>query len=269
MLFLAVWPSGRQAAAQQVFRNRATTYLFPTDISDARAIWVNPAGLGIAREASVYGEASVGDPGSHGRLRQINAGFNSRGLAFGYQRDIFDDGTRGNTFRLGLAGGAGGLAAGFDVTHYRGSGAKETGWDLGVSYQAYPVLRLGLVMANLGQPTVRGIQQRLTFVPAATWHPRPLGPFGVSTLGRITPDAVESFAFGASWSAGGGTRWPVAVIARLDTDRDLRRGAFAFGISLGGENRFGAVLTAPGDISRLDAVSLYGLATRLPGPGRR
>jgi len=122
------------------------------------------------------------------------------------------------------------------------------------------------VTANIGQPTVRGIRQRLTFVPAATWHPRPLGPFGVSTLARITPDAVESFAFGVSWRAGS-TR-PVAVIARLDTDRGLRRGAFALGISLGGENQFGAVLTTPGDVSHLDAVSLYGLATRLPGPGR-
>src|SRR6267378_3393876 len=53
--------------AQQVAPNRAATYLFPTDVRDARAIWVNPAGLGLAREASVYAEVGVSDPGSRGR----------------------------------------------------------------------------------------------------------------------------------------------------------------------------------------------------------
>src|SRR5216110_2091098 len=110
----------------QVAPNRATGYLFPTDVHDARAIWVNPAGLGVAREASVYAELGVSDPGARGRLRQINAGFNSRGLSLGYQRDILDNGVRGTTLRLGLAGGAQGLAAGFDVSRYTGSGANAT-----------------------------------------------------------------------------------------------------------------------------------------------
>ena len=33
--------------------NRATRYLFPTDVTDARALWVNPAGLGAFPEASI------------------------------------------------------------------------------------------------------------------------------------------------------------------------------------------------------------------------
>src|SRR5213076_3503367 len=112
-------------SAQQVAPNRATGYLFPTDVHDARAIWVNPAGLAVLREASVYAELGVGDPGARGRLRQINAGFNSRGLSFGYQRDIFDNNVRGTTYRIGLAGGSGGLAAGAALTHYRGYGAHS------------------------------------------------------------------------------------------------------------------------------------------------
>ncbi len=256
--------------AQQVAFNRATAYLHPTDVRDARAIWVNPAGLGIQREASSYAEFLVGDPGSQGRLRQVNLGFNSRGLAFGYQRDMLDGGQRGHTYRLGLGGGAGGLAAGFAVAHYRGDGAKATGWDLGVSYAAHPSLAIGLVGANLGQPVVRSLRQRLTYIPGATWRPPAIGAVGLSAHARITPDSVDGYAFGLSWGTSSMTargtpvRWPIAVIARLDTDRGMRRAAFVLGFSIGGSDRIGVVASASGDVSRVEGVSLYGLATREP-----
>ena len=259
VLALSVGPSARLPA--QVAPNRATTYLHPTDVRDARALWVNPAGLGVLREASVYAEVAVGDPGARGRLSQINAGFNARGLAFGYQRDIFDAGGRGHTYRLGLAGASGGLAAGFAAAYYRGDGAKATGWDVGASYEWRPGLTVGTVITNIGQPVVRGVRQRLTFVPGATWHPTPAA--ALSAHARITPDSVAAYAFGVSWRAGQG-RWPVEIIARLDTDGGLRRGAFALGLSIGSRDRVGAVATSPGDISTIDGMSLYGLSTREP-----
>lgn len=259
---MAVWPSGRPAAAQQVASNRAAAYLFPTDVRDARALWVNPAGLGVQREASIYAEVAIGDPGAKGRLRQVNAGFNARGLSFGYQRDMLADGQRGHTYRLGLAGGSGGLAAGFDVTHYRGDGDKATAWDLGATYVAHPSLNLGLVIANIGQPMVRGLPQRITYIPGATWRPGRLAAFGFSTYARITPDSVEWYAFGVTWRTVG--RTPLEVIARMDTDRGLRRAALVLGFSIGGQNRIGAIASATGDASRIDAASVYGLATREP-----
>ena len=256
-------------SAQQVAPNRATGYLFPTDVHDARAIWVNPAGLAVLREASVYAELGVGDPGARGRLRQINAGFNSRGLSFGYQRDFLDNGVRGSTIRVGLAGGSGGVAAGVAVARYGGSGANATGWDFGTSYVALPGLTVGVVAANLGQPIVRGLRQRLTFIPGLTWHPAPIPAFAFSTDASITSDSVASYAFGVGWrTSGPSPRWPIEIIARLDTDRGLRRGAFALGLSIGGENRFGAVASAPGDVSHIDGASAYGLVTREPPPAR-
>ena len=219
-------------------------------------------------------ELAVADPGSKGRLRQVNLGFNSRGLAFGYQRDMLDGGLRGHTYRLGLAGGAGGLAAGFAVAHYRGDGAKATGWDLGVSYAAHPSLVIGLVGANFGQPIVRSLRQQLTYVPGATWRPAAIGALGLSAHARITPDSVEAYAFGLSWATSSMTargtpvRWPIAVIARLDTDGGLRRAAFVLGFSIGGQDRLGVVASAPGDVSGVDGVSLYGLATREPARRR-
>lgn len=262
-------------SAQQVVPNRATAYLHPTDVRDARALWVNPAGLAIQREASVYAEFAVADPGSKGRLRQLNAGFNARGLSFGYQRDILDNGARGHTYRLGLGGSARGLAAGFATTHYRGDGAKATGWDLGVSYAAYPGFTIGMVAANLGQPLVRGLQQRLTYVPGLTWHPNPIPTLGLSAHARITPDSVAAYAVGVSWRTarvspnGIPRRWPIEIIVRLDTDGELRRGAFVLGFSIGAQDRIGAIASTPGDVSRVDGLSLYGLSTREPTARRR
>lgn len=252
----------------QVAPNRSTAYLHPTDVRDARAIWVNPAGLAVLREASVYAELAVEQPGARGRLRQVDAGFNARGLSLAYQRDILDDGARGHTYRIGLAGSASGFAAGFAVAHYRGSGDAATGWDVGATYAWLQGLTVGAVIANIGQPVVRGLRQPLTYMPAFTWNPGPLPQLAFSAHARITSDSIAAYAFGLNWHpAPGGlgrSRWPLGVLARLDTDGGLRRGAFAFGISIGNQDRVGAVASTPGDVSSIDGVSLYGVASREP-----
>lgn len=255
------------AGAQEVASNRATSYLHPTDVRDARALWVNPAGLGVLRDASVYAELAVANPGARGRLQQLNTGFNARGLAFAYQRDVLSAGARGHTYRLGLAGASEGLAAGFAVALYRGD-TRATGWDLGVVYNRIPALTVGGVIANLGQPIVRGFEQRVTFVPGATWRP-PLRTLGLalSAHARITSDSVLAYAVGLGWQGTG--RLPIGIFARLDTDGGLRRGAFAVGLSIGGADRVGAVISTPGDLSGVDAASLYGLSTRAPLGARR
>jgi len=223
---------------------------------------VNPAGLATIREASVHFDLTVGDPGSRGRLRQVTADVNSRGLSFGYQHDVFDGGVRGHTYRLGLAGGSRGLAAGFAASMYRGD-TKGTGIDLGVRYEAGGSLILGAVLTNLREPTVRGFRQGVTFLPGLTL--RPLGPdASFSALARLANAGPPSYAFGARvrW---GKLRAPLQLLARLDTDHALRRGAFAFGLSIGsggGANTVGAVVATPGDVGHLDAISLYGVATR-------
>lgn len=257
------------ASAQEVAQNRATAYLHPTDVRDSRAVWVNPAGLGVLREASVYADFVVQDPGTgRGRLRQLSAGFNARGLAFAYQRDVFDGGRRGHTYRVGLAGGSKNLSAGAAMALYRGD-TKGTGWDLGALYtfEGAAALTVGGVIANIGQPVVRSLQQRLTYIPGATW--RPLGPAAALSLhARISPDSILGYAFGVSWQGSGG-RFPIGVLARLDTDGGLRRGAFNIGISIGGPDRVGMVVSTPGDVSGVDAASLWALSSRVPDQRRR
>jgi len=257
-------------AFAQVAPNRATLYLHPTDVTDARALWVNPAGLGRFEEASLHLDVTVGDPGSAGRLRQLTAGFHSRGLSFGYQRDVFDGGARGHTYRLGFAGGHQRLAAGVAAALYRGD-ASSTGWDVGLLYAAAPAVTVGGVIENVGRPRVRGSMLEITYVPGATWSPFG-GRAALSAHGRLTSDGVAGYALGIRAGVREGTSVPLRLLARLDADRSLRRTGLAFGLSLGGQDLAGVVATTLGDVSRLDALSLYGVSTRqlVPkgGPGR-
>ena len=254
-------------ALAQVAPNNTTLYLHPTDVSDARALWVNPAGLGHFPEASVHFDLTVGDPGAKGQLRQLTLGLNSRGLSLGYQRDLFSSGRRGHTYKLGYAAGRGGLAAGFGTALYRG-GTSGTGWDVGVLYDWTPAVSVGGVIQNIGQPVVRDSTLRLTYVPSATLQ---LAGRQVvlSALTRFTSDGVAGYGFGLRGTLRAGTSLPLGLLARLDTDRSLHRSRLAFGCSLGGEDAAGLVATLPGDAHRIDALSLYGVSTRRFTSARR
>jgi len=255
LLLLSVTGAGAQVAP-----NRSTQYLFPTDVSDARALWVNPAGLGLFPEASIALDATVGDPGAKGRLRQFTFGFNSRGLSLGYQRDVFDGGVRGSTLRIGAGFGHRKLAAGGALALYRG-GTSSSGWDLGVLYAWTPTISVGGTIQDLGEPRVRGELIPVTYVPSATVQLFQ-GGAALSALGRVTSAGVVGYAFGLHAQLRQGTHLPVGLSARLDTDRSLHRAGFAFGLSLGGQDLAGMVATTPGDVSRVDALSLYGVSTR-------
>jgi hypothetical protein len=232
--------------------------VFPSDIGDARALWVNPAGLGREREASLHVDLTVGDPGADARLRQLTAGFNSRGLSFGYQRDVFDGGVRGHTYRVGLGAGRGGLAAGLAAALYRGD-TKGTGWDFGVVYEPGSKLALGGVVRNVRQPVVRGVRQDATFVPNLTL--KPLGRLvALSAEGRITADSVLGYAVGARFQVGG--RAPLGLLVRLDADHSFRRAALVFGVSLGGRELFGTAASLPSGTTGVDAANLYGVIAR-------
>jgi len=247
-------------ALAQVAPNSATLYVHPTDVSDARALWVNPAGLARFPEAAVHLDLTVGDPGAQGRLRQLTLGLNSRGLSLGYQRDLFSSGGRGHTYRVGYAAGRAGLAAGFATALYRG-GTSSTGWDLGILYDWTPAFSVGGVIENIGRPVVRDSALRITYVPSAT-----LQLVGrrivLSALGQLTSDGVAGYGFGLRSTLRAGTSLPIGLLARLDTDRSLRRSGFAFGLSLGGQDTAGLVATTPGDAHGIDALSLYGVSTR-------
>jgi hypothetical protein len=238
--------------------NRALAYLYPSDISDARALWVNPAGLGRGHEASLHIDLTVGDPGADARLRQLTFGFNSRGLSFAYQRDVFDGGARGDTYRVGLGAGRAGLAAGLAAALYRGN-TRGTGWDFGVVYEPASKLALGAVVGNVRQPVVRGVRLVATLVPSLTL--KPFGPIAAfSADGRFAVDSVLGYAISARLQSGG--RVPLGLLVRLDTDHAFRRTTLLFGASVGGHELFGTAASIPGGGSRVDAANFYGVIAR-------
>lgn len=250
----AVAPTAAQTAP-----NRATRYLFQTDVQDGRAVWVNPAGTAAIRAASVYADVVVRGPGDSTRLAQITAGFSSQGLSFGYQYDDFDT-VKGHTYRLGLAGSAGAFVVGAAAAYYRGN-ATDWGYDFGVLFRASRQFVLAVTAANIGEPVVRDVRQDFLFTPGVTVTPA--GPaLELSALGRFSGSS-DGYSAGLRW------RLPApllgALLARIDTDADLRRTGLAFGLAIGDLDQVGLVVTVPGDLSALDATSVYGVAARPMG----
>jgi hypothetical protein len=253
---------GATLAAQAV-PNRAAAYLHPTDVADARAIWVNPAGLAGITAASVYLDLTTDHPGSRGTLGQVSLGFDSHGLGFSYQRDAFGGGARSHAYKVGLASGNGVLAAGFDLA-LNGGDSHGTAWDVGLTYRPNTMLRVGGAVLNIGEPTVLGVKTPVTFVPGVTIEPPGLAGRGaLSAHARVTTSAVQGYALGVRIAFG-----RVGTLARIDTERGLRRTGFAFGLSIGGQDLVGAVATTPGDLSTVDRASLYGVSTRHQAAGR-
>jgi hypothetical protein len=260
------------AGAAQVAANRNARYQFASDPGDARVTWINPGALGVQGTLSVNADLTFGleapyNSGTH--LQQLSLGFNSHFLAFAYQFDRLEDQIaggfiNGHTYRLALAGFHGRLGLGGAASVHRGGSDGGTAYDVGLQYRMGALVDVGLVAANIGQPTVRGTALTFTWRPALTL--RVLGEMiAAQAQSDIERDGVRGYAFGARVGLGR-ARSPLRLSVRLDTDDELRRQAFAFGLTFGGENRGAAVFTAPGDLSSGEAISIHGISERA---GRR
>ena len=247
------------SATAQVAVNRNSRSIFAADPGDARSIWVNPGALGLLGTLSVYADLTLGleppyETGSP--VSQISLGFNSFFFAVSYQFDRMPDpfgtgGTvRGHAVRAALWGRYQRLGAGGTTTWYSG-GDGGVGFDIGAVYRAGTVLDLGAVVANLGEPSVRGTDLRVRFRPALTVH-SPNEALALQAQSDLGTDRVWGFSVGTRIRLAG-VQWT----ARLDTDGELRRESIVFGLSIGGESRVGALASGNGDFSIADAVSLH------------
>ena len=262
-LALALGGAMHDAARAQVAPNRATAYLPATDVGDVRSLWVNPGGLAARPEAAVLLDLTVRAPGSGGRLAQVSAGFNARGLAFGYQRDNFTNGIHGHTYRFGLGGAARSFTFGAALALYRGA-TSGTGWDFGILYDWRPELTIGGVVRDVGKPTVRGVTLEPTYVPALT-----VRPLASRLALTAQAEAISSTVLGFAFEARAVLPAPsVSLLFRVDTDRSLHRQMLVFGIAIGSANEVGLVGSSPGGGAQQNVLSAYGVATRAPGGPR-
>lgn len=271
-------------AAAQAVRPRSTDYLFVATADDARALWVNPAGLGVVWEASVLAELVVENPDSGSlRLAQWTVGFNSRGLSIGYQRDRhgddpatpLEDGHSTDAVRFGAGFHIPNGAIGGSFTFYRPHtelSSTQRGGDLGLRYRPLPRVDLAVVLRNIGRPLVRDSIAPLTATLGVGWLAAP----SVLQVGFEASAAERPFASGYDITYRGGVELglpgalPLGAVMAFDFANDFAVTAWAVGVSFGGPDRLLGTLSgrAPGDAVRIDRFGLTGIASRR-APGRR
>lgn len=253
---------------------RSADYLFAASSGGARALWVNPVGLGSVDEASIMVEAMVErDPDEHYPLAQYTIGFNSRGLGFGLRHDTFHvpapSGDSlvsygGNTWRLGFGRGLGALAIGAAVSLYSGPDKKQD-VDVGLRYRMAPGLDLTIGMEHIGQPEVRDSSLRFGGMIGASWTMRN-GVFGLDASVEAHDQEVES---GYLMGYRGGVRLrtpgslPVALTGVLELNDGFEVQRVLVGLAVGGEY-LGALIGGGRESgsNTLTTLSLLGQASR-------
>lgn len=243
---------------------RSGDYLFAADAWGARALWVNPAGLGTVNEASIMGEAMI-ERNAEGDypLAQFGFGFNSRGFGFGFRRDRFGAIGSGNVWRLGFGRAAQNLALGAALSVYSGEETTED-VDIGLRWRAAPALELGLVAEHIGQPTVRDSTLRFGGRLGAAWSPLG-GLVHLAVEGAALDEAADGWlvAYRAGIRLATPGRQPITFHAVLDFNEDFDVTRLVAGLAVGGA--YQGVLMGGGarrdGTARVETLSLTGLAT--------
>ena len=264
-----------QVAAGQSVRPRSGDYEFASTVHDIRALWVNPAGLGIVADASIMAEFTLERPlGGDLRLAQWSAGFNRWGLAIGYQRDRFSEDPNTGTLRFGLALPFRRGAAGAAFSFYSGNAldtadTRDMGLDLGFQYRLLAPVNLGIVVRNIGRPDLRDSRAPITGAVSLALRAIPqhvLVAGEVLAAERLLDSGYEvSYRAGMQLSTGG--RRPFTLITAVDLGRGLAFDRWLVGVAVGGPDRVAALASggfqSPND--RLDRVSLGGVSSRTLG----
>ena len=255
----ALLPAGK-AIAQAAPRSQ--DYLFISDVDDARAAWVNPAGLGWIPEASVMGEMVLDRSTGSLRLGQYTAGLNSHGLALAYERDRSVPDSSMGIARLALGVPLGRGAIGASFTTY--GSHHNTGFELGVRYRLLAELDGAVVLRHLAPPGLRATPRPAVAVAGATCR---LGSAAVSAE-ALAAQRLGASGYEVSYRAGITVRaarpWPLALHAAADMGSDGKVHGWAVALILSGLDRVGVVAGAtPTDgLEAPQQFSAVGVATR-------
>jgi len=247
--------------AQTAVPNRATQLVFASDVTDARAVWLNPAGLSRPLFASVAADVTILSPFESGaEAVQWSGAASSRGLGFGYQHDrLQPEGVR-DTYRVGYGRAARRTAIGLGVTFHHGVGGG-TGGDVGLIYLVAPSLRVAADLSNIGRPNVGGAPLPLSLQADATWLPA--SALSLSAGMVATEDRFEQWAAGATLRLGG--RLPIALLARVDVPQETDEMRVSLGLTLGTRDAVQVGATAPKSFGQIDLLNVSGVSTRVVG----
>jgi hypothetical protein len=251
---------------------RSATYLFSANVEDARALWVNPAGLGILPIASLYAEGTADyGAGDDWGIRQYSFGLHSRAIAVGYQRDRFLTGGSRGTWRIGAGLPLGRRAAlGTAITLTK----PQRSLDLGLRLSPVRLLDAGFVVRNVGRPDVNGVEIPMTLVGGLVWYLAG-GKFALQGDATGTERRPQS-GYDMGYRAGAQLTLPgrqaVTLLTAVDLGSSLGLNRWSFGIGIGYQAQalaVGSALAGNGVSARLQAVSVTGVARGATNRTRR
>jgi hypothetical protein len=262
----------------QAGRPHSAHYLFVAAVDDARALWVNPAGLGVIPEYSVTLDFTL-ESASTGRLRlgQWSGAVNSRGFGLGYQRDRFADDPftaevdplSTGAYRLGGAVPFGSGAIGASVSMYRGNSVgTEFAGDVGMLLALGPRFSFGAVVQNVGRPVLRATKTAISGTVGVAWYAVPqtleFAAEGQIVEGLAAANTTVRYRAGIHVSPG--RSFPVSVFGAFDLGSDPVVRSLFIGVSLGAHERVGVtgagVRRAAG--LELNEFGAYGIVSRGP-----
>lgn len=204
------------AAAAQFLPAQPDGYLMTIDASDARALWVNPAGLARRDEASVGVDVAMKHSSLATRLSQYGVLLSSHHLAFGWSHNRLPLGTFGggnaagpprvtNVYAIGIGLGDSVFSAGAAKRWYRGD-ARSSAWNVGTRAALSPHFDVAVDWRDIGSPIVIDTMLEETVVPAV----------GITLLGGRLRGAVEWHIAKSHWKTREiRTGWTVRVRERL------------------------------------------------------
>jgi hypothetical protein len=251
----------------QLAAPRSAAYLFTANVEDARALWINPAGLGVLPVASIYAEVAGDRPitGDGWDLRQYSFGLQSRALALGYQRDRPAAGNGQGYWRLGAGFPLGRrLALGTGVTFTR----PERGLDIGLRVSPLRPLDVGLVVRDIGRPVVRATKQPLSVTGGVAVHLAGgrigLQADGVGTERMVTAGWDVGYRAGALFLVP--ARAPISIVTAFDLADNFRVNRWSLGLGIGFAAQVlavGSAVPETGSSVQLQSFNVTGVARGL------
>lgn len=260
------------AAAAQSYVAQPQSYLLTTDVIDARAAWVQPAGLVKRRESSVAIMASADRLGGPMVFSQYGVTLHSGGVAFGWQHDLagkfdtipghFD----ASAWLIGMGFGGPGASIGGAFRMHRGDNTHTNAGDVGGRILAAHRIELGIVWRDIGSPIVLGDTIRSTLVPGAAIqlfkaHVQIGADWELVTAGWGT----SAFRTGATIALPKG----VAVGARWEMDGNFDTRSFSVALTWNGTGARVVGFDAMGRGGASDRLGLWGAAVQNPAARRR
>jgi hypothetical protein len=262
---LAASTAAAARLSAQVLPAQPERYLLTTEVEDARALWVNPAGLARQLEASVGADISVDRFASGAmQLSQYGGTVASRGLAASWVHDRYPGGAFVNAFAVGFGLGDERFSGGLTRRWYRGY-LKASAWDVALRGAMANGVQLSVVARGLDWP-----------FPDSTYRPTVVPGASVALLDGAAQVGAEWEVTTRRWQSQeiriGGTASlgpALALAVRADLAPDFKRRRIVVGLTWSASQaRVSGFAGLSGGLSEVDQFGASGALVALRPPSR-